>query len=422
MTGAHCWRQHRRVQPIRGAAQVSRAWKIKVPGDKPEDPYLTDLGVYRGDPSALHFPPIKAGTLDFVNPDRPGVVGYWQTSNGAPWFILLTSMTHYLAYVTQMAVAAAYFAAPVTATAALPVLLVAGPLFQAMGGAGANTMHEYEGFQVAPFSGYPSKDPSTHIPEYNNDALRQVAYRGLFQLQAVGATMFGLGALWPSTLPTAAAWGILGVLAVALYFSPRDVWYARFGVGKVELLLPPLPVWPLALFGAGALLQWLALTHFFGAPFGTAVTLLLAGGGLLEAGLAEGTYDQRWHLFAVVLLNAGGWLQVAALNDLWSNSVFQGVAGAVLAGVSFMMLSPGGAVPDLIKKFTTDPPVKGAALLLAGAAAAQPQDDVSQRVINADCASRVLDRRTGISSSSSDAIVGSSEGSNKTAVVGAAKR
>lgn len=107
-----------------------------------------DLGVYRGDPSALHFPPTKTGTLDFVNPDRPGVVGYWETSHGAPWFILLTSMAHYAAYVTQMAVAAAYFAAPLTATAVLPVLLVAGPLFQAMGGAGANTMHEYEGFQV----------------------------------------------------------------------------------------------------------------------------------------------------------------------------------------------------------------------------------------------------------------------------------
>lgn len=271
--------------------------------------------------------------------------------------------------------------------------------------------------QVTPFSGYPSKDPSTHIPEYNNDALRQVAYRGLFQLQAVGATMFGLGTLWPSTLPTAAAWGILGALAVALYFSPRDVWYARFAVGKVELLLPPLPVWPLVLFGAGALLQWLALTHFFGAPFGTAVTLLLAGGGLLEAGLAEGTYDQRWHLFAVVLLNAGGWLQVAALNNLWSNSVFQCVAGAVLLGVSFMMLSPGGAVPDLIKKFTTDPPVKP----LAGAVAAQAQNDVSQNGHDADYASRVMARRAE-SSSSSDAIVGSSEGSDQAAVVGAAKR
>lgn len=65
------------------------------------------------------------------------------------------------------------------------------------------------------------------------------------------------------------------------------------------------------LFAFGVAGELAGLIHFFGPVLGTSITLLLAGGGLLEAGLAEGTYDQRWHLFAVVLLNAGGWLQVS---------------------------------------------------------------------------------------------------------------
>lgn len=109
-----------------------------------------DLGIYQGDPAAWHFPKVKTGTLDFTNPDKPGEVGYWDATFAAPWFLLLTSMTHYLAYATQFAVGSSYFDACQSGAmqVALPFLLVAGPMFQAMGGAGPNVMHEYEGFQV----------------------------------------------------------------------------------------------------------------------------------------------------------------------------------------------------------------------------------------------------------------------------------
>ena len=43
--------------------------------------------------------------------------------------------------------------------------------------------------------------------------------------QAVGGSMVGMGALWPSAWPASYAYGLLGVLAVAAYFSPRDVWW-----------------------------------------------------------------------------------------------------------------------------------------------------------------------------------------------------
>lgn len=52
-------------------------------------------------------------------------------------------------------------------------------------------------------------------------------------------------------------------------------------------------------------------------------------------------------------------LKVAAINNWWDNPVFMAVAGTVLAGVSVMLLAPGGAVPDLIKRATSDPPIKG---------------------------------------------------------------
>lgn len=52
-------------------------------------------------------------------------------------------------------------------------------------------------------------------------------------------------------------------------------------------------------------------------------------------------------------------LQVAAINNWWDNPVFMAVAGAILVGVSAMLLGPGGAVPDLIKRVTSDPPIKG---------------------------------------------------------------
>lgn len=128
-------------------------------------PYLpADLGIYQGDPSALHFPERKSGILRLKDPAAEGDESKdrcLQTTHAEPWFLRIVSFTHYLAFATQLAVALAYFnyVQPATTVAsaaavhvpfdgALPFLLIAGPLFQAMGGAGPNVMHEYEGFMV----------------------------------------------------------------------------------------------------------------------------------------------------------------------------------------------------------------------------------------------------------------------------------
>ena len=49
---------------------------------------------------------------------------------------------------------------------------------------------------------------------------------------------------------------------------------------------------------------------------------------------------------------------MAAINNWRDNPVFLTVMGSVLLGVSVMLLTPGGAVPDLLKRFTSDPPTK----------------------------------------------------------------
>jgi hypothetical protein len=117
-----------------------------------------DLGIYQGTPSALQFPQVKKGALPLKDPSAPTDPSkdrYLETSHAEPWFLRLVSATHYVAFVTQLTVALAYFQYALGQTAlqpvaglALPFLLVAGPLYQAMGGAGPNVMHEYEGFQV----------------------------------------------------------------------------------------------------------------------------------------------------------------------------------------------------------------------------------------------------------------------------------
>lgn len=118
-----------------------------------------DLGIYQGTPSALDFPKVKKGALALKDPSAPTDPSkdrYLETSHAEPWFLRIVSATHYFAFATQLTVALAYFQYALGQTAlqpvsnlALPFLLVAGPLYQAMGGAGPNVMHEYEGFQVS---------------------------------------------------------------------------------------------------------------------------------------------------------------------------------------------------------------------------------------------------------------------------------
>jgi hypothetical protein len=192
--------------------------------------------------------------------------------------------------------------------------------------------------------------------------------------------MFGLGAGWPySFLPAACtsnawAWGILAAFGVLAYVAPRDVFYWRPKLLNVQLLLPPLPTWVIALFVPAIAMQTFGLVHLLGWEVGLISAFLLAGGGLLEAGMAEGTYDQRWHLLAVIMLNGGGWMQVAQIHQWWGNGVFQAVGGSVLAAT---LLMTGGALIDLVKNFgSSTPGVPGTAGETVSVTQASPTEAV----------------------------------------------
>lgn len=49
------------------------------------------------------------------------------------------------------------------------------------------------------------------------------------------------------------------------------------------------------------------------------------------------------------------WLQVAAVRNWWGDETFRVVSAAVLAGVAVLLW---GAVPALVKKCNSDPPLK----------------------------------------------------------------
>ncbi len=61
------------------------------------------------------------------------------------------------------------------------------PIFQALAGFGPVLMHEYEGWQIAPFKtalpGNPPPPNAVDLAEANNKQLREAAYRVLFQFQ-----------------------------------------------------------------------------------------------------------------------------------------------------------------------------------------------------------------------------------------------
>ncbi len=148
--------------------------------------------------------------------------------------------------------------------------------------------------------------------------------------------MFGLGALWPHGWFHQTAWTVLGAFGLILYLCPRNVFYLSTQLGNVKLLWPPLPTWPVALFAPCIVLQTAALMQILGFEAGAFSGALLAAGGILDAGLAEGTYDQRWHLLAVIMLNGGGWFQVATLYGWWSSPVWIGVFWSVVAAAAGM--------------------------------------------------------------------------------------
>jgi hypothetical protein len=207
------------------------------------------------------------------------------------------------------------------------------------GGISGNLMHQYEGWQVAPFRNPLEPHNGEAEPEYNNTWLRAVAYRMLFSFQTLGVIFVTLGNYginkWTTALTVVT--GLVMTLAPQLPHCTTE--FPRIPIlGKaVTTFTKCRPIFPLSIYlFAAFLVNSLAATaayiKMFGkidwaaapvpswlipvltkTPSGLLAVIpfaLVAFGGIFEGVVAESTFNQLHHLLAFVFLDLGLALRV----------------------------------------------------------------------------------------------------------------
>jgi hypothetical protein len=167
-------------------------------------------------------------------------------------------------------------------------------------------LHEYEGWQIAPF-----RESACDRDKFNNDELRRVAYKLLFAIQAVASGMFCIGVFGADSwsvgfLNIGMPWTILIIVLVLLwlYVAPRTT--KSFSLTIDNKLVLPVPMSIAIVYIPIQIAYIVALASLLGwipALLGVALPLL---GGLMEGLGAESTFNQWWHLFAAILLSTSG--------------------------------------------------------------------------------------------------------------------
>ncbi|QMS92301.1 hypothetical protein HUN01_33680 [Nostoc edaphicum CCNP1411] len=234
------------------------------------------------------------------------------TSNANSAMLLIVELFHYLTYLTQLGVAYSfyYYRDFYQPSCGAFFFVVMAPIFQQIAGSFPMLMHEYEGWQIAE-----CKDSGCEPEKYNNDQLRYVTYKLLFLFQAIAAGMYTIGVLgfdkWQLVfLEIDKPWTVILIITILLwlYILPRDTKPFPKKLNGQDIFPVPfltfLSFIPLTLSFTASLIYlmggWSALFP------GLLVSALYLGGGLSEGLGAESTFNQWWHLLAVVLLNAGG--------------------------------------------------------------------------------------------------------------------
>jgi hypothetical protein len=197
------------------------------------------------------------------------------------------------------------------------------------GGISGNLMHQYEGWQVAPFRNPLKPHNGEAEPEYNNAWLRAVAYQMLFSFQTLGVIFVTLGNYGVNKYTTAltVATGLVMTLGPQLphctTIFPRIPILGK-AITKITQGRPifPLSIWLFLAFLVNSFAATAAYMKMFGKidwatssvpvlahipsrllsviPF-----LLVASGGIFEGVVAESSFNQLHHLFAFVLLDLG---------------------------------------------------------------------------------------------------------------------
>lgn len=239
------------------------------------------------------------------------------------WILNLVELVHWLPFIPTFILSFLIFQhsgdlRPLLGGSDLRVfLLLLSPLIQTFGGLMGITMHEYEGWQVAFFKN--PLDSDFAVDHYNNEWLREVAYKLLFLLQGLGLLAFSLAVFGFSAITITLA-VLSGLVA---FIGPQNP--------KATFSFNGQPVFPLAIsilivFIANASVNFIAYFALLGDPLvadglpralAALAPLLLMLGGMIEGILAESSFNQWWHFTAVVFLNLGMVAQILLFPVLW---------------------------------------------------------------------------------------------------------
>jgi hypothetical protein len=202
------------------------------------------------------------------------------------------------------------------------------------GGISGILMHEYEGWQVAPFRNILGLQPNASpqdvsqvlVPHFNNAWLRAVAYQMLFTFQTAGLGFFTLGVFGARPLPLIL---VIGGIAVALLGPAEPRTQFNRVVDGVPQPVLPLSWSLLIVFALNAVANLAAVRVFFGPVIAQAwppsllpslgsllpaavvpwlsllAPLTVAAGGAYEGWIAESSFNQWQHFIAFVILTLG---------------------------------------------------------------------------------------------------------------------
>jgi hypothetical protein len=188
-------------------------------------------------------------------------------------------------------------------------------------------MHTYEGWQVAPFDSPlrgETEDTNVVVSDKNNQWLRIVAYFFIFNMQYIGLQSFSYAILGPTYydgyLPFLSVMGFfVGYLGNQDYKATFNFKWGKTAGGSTF----PLAWTTLVPFILSASLNMYAFTKLgvlifpdnrFAAVQSLTPPILIALGGAIEGLFAETVFDQKIHAFAVILFNAGFWLELVMIQ------------------------------------------------------------------------------------------------------------
>ena len=202
------------------------------------------------------------------------------------------------------------------------LLFLLSPIISFFGGLPGIMMHTYEGWQVAPFDNPlrgELENTNVIVSDKNNQWLRIVAYFLIFNMQYIGLQSFSYAILGPTYF-----YGCLKFLSIMGFFigylGDQDYkatfnfrWKHTTGGSTFPLAWTTLI--PFILAASLNIYAFSDLGHLvFPGKFtlfnSLAPPILIALGGVIEGLFAETIFDQKIHAFAVILFNAGFWLEL----------------------------------------------------------------------------------------------------------------